>query len=159
MSGSTRRVQAFAERLDERVIGWLSRYGILLLRLSLGTTFVWFGALKVLDVSPVSDLVASTVYWVPPELFVPFLGFWEILVGFGLILGRFLRLTLLFFLMQMAGTMMVLAVKPDLAFQGLNPLLLTVEGEFVVKNLILISGGLVVGSTIESRRQRRERNR
>lgn len=158
MSGSTWKIWTLAERLDERAIGLLSRYGIMLLRLSLGATFVWFGALKVLDVSPVSDLVASTVYWVPPEFFVPFLGFWEILVGFGLISGRFLRTTLIFFLMQMAGTMLVLVVKPDLAFQGLNPFLLTVEGEFVVKNLVLISGGLVVGSTIESRRQRRERN-
>jgi len=77
---------------------------------------------------------------------------WEILVGLGLLAGRFLRITLLFFLLQMAGTFLVLLVKPEVAFQGYNPFLLTTEGEFVIKNLVLISGGLVVGSTVRSRR-------
>ncbi|HEV8045523.1 MAG TPA: DoxX family membrane protein [Rubrobacter sp.] len=129
----------------------MSRYGILALRISLGVIFVWFGVLKVIGDSPVYDLVASTVYLVPPELFVPFLGFWEIAVGLGLLTGLALRLTLIFFLMQMAGTFLVLVVKPEVAFQGLNPLLLTTEGEFVVKNIVLISGALVVGSTIRRR--------
>lgn len=157
MNGFSRTVSTFFDRMDERVIQLLSRYGILLLRVSLGVTFIWFGALKVFDVSPVTGLVAGTVYWVPPELFVPFLGMWEILVGIGLLSGRFLRVTLLFFLMQMAGTFLVLLVRPEVAFQGYNPLLLTTEGEFVIKNLVLISGGLVVGSTVRGRRERRER--
>ncbi len=109
--------------------------------------------------SPVYDLVASTVYLVPPEFFVPFLGFWEIAVGLGLLTGLALRLTLVFFLMQMAGTFLVLVVKPEVAFQGLNPLLLTTEGEFVVKNIILISGALVVGSTIRRRERKDKRER
>lgn len=159
MKGSTGTVYALFERADERVIHFLSRYGVLFLRVSLGLTFVWFGALKVFDISPVSQLVADTVYWLPPEVFVPFLGVWEILVGVGLLAGRFLRITLLFFLMQMAGTFLVLLVKPEVAFQGYNPLLLTTEGEFVIKNLVLISGGLVVGSTVRSRRGRREEQR
>ncbi|MGI9051002.1 MAG: hypothetical protein ACR2GU_16775 [Rubrobacteraceae bacterium] len=77
-------------------------------------------------------------------------------MGLGLLTGKALRTTLTFFLLQMAGTFLVLVIKPDVAFQDGNPLLLTTEGEFVIKNLILISGGLVVGSTIETRRQRRE---
>ncbi|MBA3389226.1 MAG: DoxX family membrane protein [Actinomycetota bacterium] len=157
MKGSVGTVSTFLDRMDERVIRLLSRYGILFLRVSLGLTFIWFGALKVFDVSPVAELVAGTVYWVPSALFVPFLGMWEILVGIGLLSGRLLRVTLLFFLMQMAGTFLVLLVKPEVAFQGYNLLLLTTEGEFVIKNLVLISGGLVVGSTIQSRRERRER--
>ncbi|MBA4116325.1 MAG: DoxX family membrane protein, partial [Rubrobacter sp.] len=132
---------------------------ILALRISLGVIFVWFGVLKVIGASPVYDLVASTVYLVPPEFFVPFLGFWEIAVGLGLLTGLALRLTLVFFLMQMAGTFLVLVVKPEVAFQGLNPLLLTTEGEFVVKNIILISGALVVGSTIRRRERKDKRER
>ena len=150
------RFQELVDRLDETVIALTSRYGALLLRLSLGLTFVWFGALKVVESSPVGDLVANTVYWFRPEVFVPFLGYWEIVVGLGLLTGKALRTTLVFFLLQMAGTFLVLVIKPDVAFQDGNPLLLTTEGEFVIKNLILISGGLVVGSTIETRRQRRE---
>ncbi len=152
MRSSASTVSALFERVDERVIHFLSRHGIFFLRISLGLTFVWFGALKVFDVSPVAGLVAGTVYWMPPERFVLFLGMWEILVGLGLLAGRFLRITLLFFLLQMAGTFLVLLVKPEVAFQGYNPFLLTTEGEFVIKNLVLISGGLVVGSTVRSRR-------
>ncbi len=160
MNVSVGSLWAVLDRLDEKAIWLMSRYGILALRISLGVVFVWFGVLKVIGDSPVYDLVASTVYLVPPELFVPFLGFWEIAVGLGLLTGLALRLTLIFFLMQMAGTFLVLVVKPEVAFQGLNPLLLTTEGEFVVKNIVLISGALVVGSTIRrrERKDRRERD-
>ena len=136
-------------QFDERVVGLASRYGVPLLRYSLGANFIWFGALKVTNSSPVGELVADTVYWVPPKFFVPFLGWWEIAVGLGLISGRAPRTTLLFFLMQMAGTFLVFVEKPDVAFQGRNPLLLTTEGEFVVKNLILISAGIVIASTLQ----------
>lgn len=143
--------------VDERAIGLMSRYGVPLMRLSLGTTFIWFGALKLVESSPVGDLVANTVYWLPPRLFVPFLGAWEIAVGLGLITGRAPRTTLAFFLSQMAGTFLVLVVKPEVAFQRGNPLLLTTEGEFVVKNLVLISGGLIVGSTMRRDEKAAER--
>lgn len=137
--------------LEDQTLGLASRYGVPLLRYSLGVNFIWFGALKVTKSSPVGELVAQTVYWVPPRLFVPFLGLWEVAVGLGLISGRAQRTTLLFFLMQMAGTFLVFVEKPDVTFQSRNPLLLTTEGEFVVKNLILISAGIVIASTIQRR--------
>ena len=130
----------------------MRRYGVLALRIALGITFFWFGVLKILHVSPVADLVASTVYWFPPQFVVPALGVWEVLVGLGLLTGWALRLTLLFFFLQMAGTFLVLIMHPEIAFQGGNPLLLTVDGEFVVKNLVLIAAGLVVGSTVPKMR-------
>jgi len=81
MNVSVGSLWAVLDRLDEKAIWLMSRYGILALRISLGVIFVWFGVLKVIGDSPVYDLVASTVYLVPPEFFVPFLGFWEIAVG------------------------------------------------------------------------------
>ena len=122
-------------------------------RAQLGVVFIWFGALKVLDVSPVADLVADTVYWVNPDWFVPVLGGAEMLIGFGLALGRGLRLVLLALAAQMIGTFLVLVTLPELAFQDGNPLKLTVEGEFVIKNLVLLTAGLVVGSTIRGRQE------
>ena len=136
-------------RLDQQMIRFMSGYGIRILRVCLGIVFVWFGWLKVIGQSPVAELIAHTVYWVPSEFFVPFLGVWEIAVGLGLLLAVALRLTLLLFWLQMAGTFLVLVVKPDIAFQNGNPLLLTTEGEFVIKNLILIAAGLVVGGTVQ----------
>jgi len=107
--------------------------------------------LKVVDRSPVADLVADTVYWLPSGFFVRFLGVWEIAVGLGLLLPVALRLTLLLFWAQMAGTFLVLVIHPGLSFQSSNPLLLTITGEFVIKNLVLITAGLVIGSTVRGR--------
>lgn len=137
------------ERVDAAMVGFMAAWGIRLLRLCLGIVFIWFGVLKVSGDSPVEALVAAAVPWFPPERFIPFLGGWEILVGAGLLFGVALRLTLLLFWMQMAGTFLILVLRPDLAFQHGNPLLLTTEGEFVIKNLVLITAGLAVGSTVE----------
>ncbi len=143
------------DRLDHAILRFLQTYATTFLRLALAITFIWFGALKVLQVSPVAELVAQTVYWVPAAFFVPFLGVWEIAVGLGLLFRVALRLTLLFFVMQMAGTFLVLIIHPGLSFQNGNPLLLTTLGEFVVKNLVLLTAGLVIGSTVQRGEQRR----
>lgn len=148
---SLRRRPGIGARVDEALISLMRAHGVRVLRLALGAVFVWFGALKIIGRSPVADLVAETVYWVSPDRFVPFLGWWELAVGLGLLLGVALRLTLLLFWLQLAGTFLVLVLRPDLAFQAGNPLLLTIPGEFVVKNLVLIAAGLAVGSTVPPR--------
>jgi putative oxidoreductase len=142
------RAWSRVEAADERVLAVLRRVSLPLLRISLGIVFVWFGALKVAGVTPVAALVARTVYWVEPGWFVPLLGVLEVAVGLGLLLGRGLRVVLLLFALQMVGTFLVLVVQPDVAFQRGNPLLLTTEGEFVIKNLVLLSAGLVLGSSL-----------
>ena len=78
-------------------------------------------------------------------------------VGLGLLFGRgpVLRLSLVLFLLHMSGTFLVLA-QPNIAFQNGNPLLLTTEGEFVVKNLCMVTAGLALlsitrGSKTEQR--------
>jgi uncharacterized membrane protein YkgB len=144
------------ERLDALLVRIMAVFSVRLLRIALAIVFVWFGFLKVIGRSPVAELVAETVYWVPPEFFVPFLGIWEMIVGLGLLFAVFLRVVLLLFFLQMAGTFLVLVLKPEVAFQGYNPLLLTTEGEFVVKNLVLIASALVIGSTVRRGQGARE---
>lgn len=135
-------------KIDERMISFMSASGIPALQISLAVVFIWFGALKVLGLSPVVELVAKTVYWVSPQVFVPVLGAWEIMVGLGLLLRFALRITLFLFWLQLAGTFLVLIIHPGIAFQNGNPLLLTMEGEFVVKNLVLISAGIIIGGSV-----------
>jgi uncharacterized membrane protein YkgB len=141
-------VRRKAEHADARLRPFLARIGVPLLRISLGVVFLWFGMLKILDVSPVSGLVAKTIYWFDPDVVVPALGAVEVFVGLCLLAGRLMRLALPLLVLQMAGTFLVLVFLPDLAFRDGNPLLLTVEGEFVVKNLVLLSAGLVIGSRL-----------
>lgn len=151
MSSSVLGLRVLFDRVDERAVRVMSTRGILLLRTALAIVFIWFGVLKVIGRSPVADLVAQTVWWVPSDFFVPFLGVWETAVGVGLLFGLALCIALFLFWLQMASTFSVLVLRPGIAFQGGNPLLLTTEGEFAVKNLVLIAGGLVVGSTVRRR--------
>lgn len=149
------------DHLDQKVTGFMSSYAILIIRVSLGIVFLWFGLLKVIGLSPVFDLASQVVYWLPSELFVPILGFWEMAIGAGLLLGKALRIILSLLFIQLAGTFLVLVIRPDAAFQDGNPLLLTTEGEFVIKNLVLIAAGLAVGGTVrhgwkEERRKRQQ---
>lgn len=144
----TRAFVTLIDHLDQAITAFLRRWSIPALRISLGIVFVWFGAMKVFDVTPVADLVASTVYWFDPGWVVPVLGVLEVIVGVGLLFRIALRLVLGLFAVQMVGTFLVLALLPEISFDGGNPLLLTVEGEFVVKNLVLLSAGMVVGATV-----------
>jgi uncharacterized membrane protein YkgB len=136
------------DSIDANVIRFLRRWSIPALRISVAVVFIWFGALKLLGVTPVTDLVASTVYWVDPDWFVPVLGVAEVLVGLGLLLRVMLRTVLALFALQMLGTFLVLVLLPEVSFQDGNVFKLTVEGEFVIKNLVLLSAGLVVGATV-----------
>ena len=132
----------------------LRRHAPTLLRAALGAVFVWFGALKIANVTPVADLVADTLAFVPipPELLLPALGAFEVVAGVLLIAGRWLRPVLAVLVAHLAGTFLVLVTQPGVAFQDGNPLLLTTEGEFVVKNLVLIAAALAVAATLPARR-------
>lgn len=143
---------ATLERIDNRVTGVLRKWSEPALRISVALVFIWFGALKIFDVTPVTELVANTVYWFDPDWVVPTLGVVEAAVGLGLLFKVALRSVLALFFLQMLGTFLVFIVQPDVAFVDGNPLLLTTEGEFVVKNLVLLSAGLVIGTTVSPAR-------
>lgn len=145
------------DRFDCFVAQVLSKYGILALRVSLGINFIWFGFLKFFpNLSPAEELAGSTISSLSLGLFqpvqsIPSLALCETVIGIGLVLGRPLRpvLTLLFF--HIAGTMTPLFLSPSEMFsQGIFGL--TLEGQYVIKNLVLASAGLVLGSTIRGGR-------
>lgn len=135
-------------RFDDTAVRLARRYGVTTLRVALGIVFIWFGVLKIADASPVSELVADIVPVLSDRAAVLTVGIVEVVVGAGLITGWAIRLTLGLFFAQMLGTFLVLVLEPDLSFQGGNPLRLTVIGEFVVKNLVLLTAGLVVAGSI-----------
>jgi putative oxidoreductase len=114
------------------------------LRILLGLLFIWFGGLKVAGVSPVKALVAGTLPWADPDVVVPLLGGAEVLLGVGLVTGVALRLALPALAAHLAGTFLTFVMLPGQMFRDFNPLLLTEDGEFVTKNLVLISATLVL---------------
>ncbi|MCH9023738.1 MAG: hypothetical protein IH931_00230 [candidate division Zixibacteria bacterium] len=138
------------DSLDQHIASWMYKYGMLVLRISLAVVFIWFGALKPLGISPAEELVKRTVYWLPPELFLPILGFWEVAIGVCLLYRPFIRAAILLLFLQMPGTMLPLILLPDVCFTKF-PFGLTLEGQYIIKNLILISAGLVIGGTVRLR--------
>jgi uncharacterized membrane protein YkgB len=136
-----------------------SRYTVPLLRISLGIVYIWFGALKVGDATPVGQLVAKTVPFLPEKFFVPALGVFEVLLGLGLIVGRYLGIVALLMVGHLAGTFLVLVTQPQEAFQHGNPLMLSMTGEFVVKNVVLITAGLLLATRPREREPRHARRR
>src|SRR5689334_2096527 len=97
---------------------FMERHGITMLRIALAIVFLWFGALKVLGYSPVEDIVKQTVFFLPGDTFFFVLGLWEIVIAIGLLVPIALRVTLVLFWAQMAGTFLTLIVLPERSFQG-----------------------------------------
>lgn len=128
----------------------MADYGPWLLRMSLGIIFIWFGALKPLGWSPAEALVRKTVFWFDPDWFLPFLGYWEIAIGLGLLIRPLVRAAIFLLFLQMPGTIMPLVLLPEVCFHSI-PFGLTMEGQYIIKNLVLISAALVVGGTVRER--------
>jgi putative oxidoreductase len=144
-NGNSGLISPFVRQLDERLLTFLNRWSIGGLRVALGLVFLWFGALKLLGVSPVTELIQKSFPFLPGHLFLLVLGAWELLIGVGIVLKRSLRCVLILLVIHLAGTFIALCLNPRLFFVHGSPLLLTAEGEFVIKNLVLIAAGLVVG--------------
>ena len=150
-------IRSSLNRSDLAITRWMARFGIPLLRLSLGVVFLWFGALKFLpNVSPAQELATRTIQTlsgglVPASVSLPILAGWECVIGLGLLVGRGLRGILFLLYVQMLGTLTPLVLFPDEVFTRF-PYVPTLEGQYIIKNVVLISAGIVVGATVRGGR-------
>ena len=148
-----KRLNARYREIDVLLTRWMARYGVVLLRVSLGIVFFWFGLLKFFPgLSPAEDLALRTIDvltlgLMPPMLARLILASWEVLIGVGLITGMALRVTLLLLFLQMIGTVSPLVLFPTEAF-SLFPLVPTLEGQYILKNMVIVSAALVIGATV-----------
>ena len=147
------QLQQQFEALDSFLTTWMARHGIVLLRVSLGIVFFWFGILKFFPaLSPAEDLASDTIEIltfgiVQPSLSLPVLAAWETIIGLGLITGRYMRITLALLVMQMLGTVTPLVLFPDLTWHQF-PVALTLEGQYIIKNVVLVTAAIVIGATV-----------
>ena len=145
------------DQADEKITSFMARYSIPILRVSLGINFLWFGVLKFFPgQSPAQQIATITIErltfgFIQPNVSIMLLAIWETLIGIGLISGLFLRLTLFLLFVQMIGTMTPLILFPAETFTRF-PFVPTLEGQYMIKNLVLISAGLVVGATVRGGR-------
>jgi uncharacterized membrane protein YphA (DoxX/SURF4 family) len=145
------------DSIDRAITQWMAKHGVTLLRWSIGVIFVWFGALKLVPgLSPADEIATKTAMALTFNLFSEdfvrtALAVLEIAIGLGLLLGRFLRLTLLLLFAQMAGTLTPLFLFPERIWSDF-PFVLTLEGQYILKNAVLISAGIVIGATVRGGR-------
>lgn len=128
-----------------------------MLRFGLGIVFLWFGALKFFPgASPAEALAARTIEvmsfgLIGPSVSLPVRAAWESLIGLGLLTGRYLRATLLLLAVQMLGTLTPLLFFPAETF-SIFPFAPTLEGQYIIKNVVLIGAAMVVGATVRGGR-------
>jgi uncharacterized membrane protein YphA (DoxX/SURF4 family) len=127
------------------IVGFLRPIAIPALRIALGVVYVWFGILKIVGASPVDQLVASMFPFLPANVAVAGMGWVEVALGAGLLVGFGVRWIAAAQVLHLLGTFAVFVFHPAVAFDG-SPFFVTFEGEFIAKNLVLIAALLVVAS-------------
>ena len=141
------------EPIDVRLTSWMARHGVTITRVALGVVFFWFGVIKfVPGWSPAAELATRTIDRLTfgilaPAVSLPILAAWETLIGLGLLSARYLRATLALLFLQMPGTMLPLLFFPRETFIAF-PHAPTLEGQYIVKNLVLVAAAIVVGATV-----------
>lgn len=152
---------SFYESADQSITRWMAQNGIFLLRVSIGIIFIWFGALKFFPgASPAENLAGSSIEilsfgLVPASIGLPILATWECLIGIGMFVPRFMRFTILLLYVQMIGTFSPVVILPDVVFKT-APLVLTIEGQYIIKNVVVIASALVIGATVRGGRLKAE---
>jgi uncharacterized membrane protein YkgB len=145
------------QQIELRTVEWMAAHGIRLLRVSLGIVFLWFGALKFVPrFSPAEELASATIVkltlgTVAAPTAVLALAFWETLIGLALVLRVQLRIALGLLFVQLVGTLTPLVLFPSLTFTKF-PFAPTMEGQYILKNMVLMSAAIVIGATMRGGR-------
>jgi uncharacterized membrane protein YkgB len=152
-----RTMPRWFEQVDRRITEWMADHGLTFLRFALGIVFFWFGILKLFPgASPAEDLAARTIDAltlgvVQPQVALPILAVWEMAIGIGLFINRWMRVTLLLLVVQMLGTITPLVLFPAETWTTF-PVAPTLEGQYIIKNVVLIGAAMVVGATVRGGR-------
>ena len=128
-----------------------------LIRISLFIIFFWFGLLKPLGLSAAEQLVLDTVYWMPlfsAHTWLSIIGWWEVIIGLCFLFEKTTKVALLLLLLQMTGTFMPLVILPDITFQNSNFFTPTLEGQYILKNILIIAAALIISNkSLETKKQ------
>ncbi|MCX7589675.1 MAG: hypothetical protein N2Z85_01900 [Patescibacteria group bacterium] len=116
-------------------------------RISLFIVFFYFGLLKVLNLSPATPLVEllaqKTINFINFNYFLVFFGIFEMIIGLFFILPNFERIAIFLLFLHMITTFLPLVFLYDITWSGF--LIPTLEGQYIIKNLVIISLALVIG--------------
>jgi putative oxidoreductase len=137
------------ERAQEIAVGWLSRYSVAVLRVSLGIVFLAFGVLKFFPgASPAEALVERTIDTLTLGVIhgrtaVLITAVMECFIGITLVSGKFVRLGLVVLAGALVGIMSPLVLFFSDMLPNGTP---TLEAQYVFKDIVLAAAGLVIAA-------------
>ena len=139
------------EKIDTLIISLMSKFGISAIRLSFAIIFIWFGILKPFGLSAAEGLVIATVDWMPffnPQQWLAIIGWWEVLIGITFLFKKTTRVAIGLLYLQMLGTFLPLVILSEVTFQNGGSIYLpTMEGQYIIKNIMIMSAALIVGAS------------
>jgi uncharacterized membrane protein YphA (DoxX/SURF4 family) len=144
---SAARTCAPSRTTAQHVGGLYRPYSITVVRISIGVVFCWFGVLKLFPAaSPAEEIAAAAMTkltggLLPAQVSLPLLGGAETLIGLALVTGLLLRPALALFFAHMTGVLASLALLPETMWHDGMP---TLEGQYVLKNIVLVTACLAV---------------
>jgi len=150
-----------ALRLDVAVTAlarFLTRWCVPALRVALGLVFLGFGVLKFFPgASPAEQIAGRTVETltlglVPATTAVVLVAVMETFIGLTLVSGRLLRIGLVLLAVAMVGILSPVALFGDELFADGMTLL----GQYVLKDVVLVAGAAVVAAVALGARLRLE---
>ncbi len=133
---------------DHAIIHFLRKAFIPTARFSIFVVYFWFGILKLLGFSPAGPLVHqlfdATIHLVPFHTFYILFALFEMLIGILFLIPKATRIVIPLLLVHMVTTLLPLILLPGATWQGF--LILTLEGQYIVKNLVIIAVAIGVAA-------------
>src|ERR1051326_3540889 len=137
-------------KIELALIEWLERYQVLLARLALVVVYVWFGGLKLFGLSPANAMVRSlqarTLPFLSFDQFIILFALFEMLIGVLFMIPKATRVAIVLFAAHMLTTTMPLLLLPEMTWQKI--LVPTMEGQYIIKNVVLIALAINVGANL-----------
>ncbi|WP_435623543.1 DoxX family membrane protein [Flagellimonas sp.] len=143
-------------KIDQAIAQRMCSWGIPALRVSFAIIFFWFGILKPFGLSSASELLKDTVAWLPfgaPDTWLVVIGWWEVVIGITFLFKKTTRIAIALLFLQMLGTFMPFVFLPEVTFQEGNYLKPTLIGQYILKNIMIISAALVLGGTCYQKKE------
>ncbi len=131
----------------------IKQISILLSRIALFIIYFWFGLLKVIGLSPASNMVKSllshTIPFMPFSSFIVLFGLFEMLIGILFIIPGTERKALILFFIHMSTTILPLFMISTMWSKIFVP---SLEGQYIIKNLALIACAVTIWASLPPRK-------
>lgn len=143
--------------IDKKVVHLTQAIGIPFARIAIFVVYFWFGILKLFGNSPanplVDSLLQSTLPFITFSTFIVILGIYEIAVGITFLIPRLERIAIFLLIPHLFVTTMPLILLTSITWQ--SPFVPTLEGQYIIKNLLIVAVALGMAAHLEPARKPR----